>query len=450
MLSYMSLCAWFTFSIFSYASVITSGSQTALLRSGPTLNPSVMDSAYVRQSRVDDIIVLSRRDLPSDGLATSVPLSANGSTAKFHPEDRDLLLRSSSHNVSGIDGYRLYTAPIFANELTSLLTDTRADLLNLNSNAMTHFYQFNTTKWSFSVAAPNITLHYASIQAIVSRFLKLSSSRTPSDITSTRVGVVFNGNETVADVNITPCPAIVNRIYVPFANFNHDHNTSSPKPTNITKITPFGRSCSYETINETTALAPFLYPPTTQNLTARGIEHPMLTRVGQTLFALSMRIWQGPPDGHPVKVEMWIIEAIALIALSQISFEAMLCAVAWQVLKSPKYHQQLEERVQHDTGFYVLGKMAARLVLQITERDSQGQLIWLKTETWIDLISKLIVPLQQQVGEAGGMMGLHQDGWAMEGEMFGPKDGDEDIGKEGLNDQVAIGRWQLWIGDSGN
>ena len=191
----------------------------------------------------DDTVSLLARDLSPDVLATAVPVASltQKTEAQLHLENSKLHLRSSSRNVNGIAGYKIYSLPILASELTGLLDDTRTDLQNHDTNSKTPFYQFNTQKWYFSVITANISLHYIYIQAVVSRFVKLSStSSSPTDITSTPVGVVLNGSTPIADVIIMPRPNATNHSHVPFSSFGvHGNTSSADEPIEIATITPF-------------------------------------------------------------------------------------------------------------------------------------------------------------------------------------------------------------------
>ena len=106
----------------------------------------------------------------------------------------------------------------------------------------------------------------------------------------------------------------------------------------------------------------------------------------------------------------------------------------------PYLDRQIDEAHGLDTGFYVIGRLAARFLMEITRRDSEGRFVALKLATWRRLIGLLLAPLQE--------MGALDNAWAMEGEIYGPEDGDgNDTMHHGAGHQVLIGRWELYVGD---
>ena len=116
-----------------------------------------------------------------------------------------LRLLSSDRNITAVNGDILYASPILSTDLLALLRATREDLAtHFDQNALTKIYQFNHTAWSFNVAAAKGTLRYSSISAVVTRFIRLTSSQSEANITWTRVGCLYGGNEPVADVVMLP------------------------------------------------------------------------------------------------------------------------------------------------------------------------------------------------------------------------------------------------------
>ena len=422
-------------------------------------------------SHSEDEVTLAVRDMSPDILATSLPMPRTSGPTE-HPPDNSLKLRSSTHSVSGIDGHKLFAVPIFVADLISLLTHAAIDLKNLNDDEKTNFYQLNSTGWSFSVFAPYATLQYSLIKTIAARFLKLALVSSPSALSSTRIGVLRNGNRPLADIMIMPFAMMVNSSYVPFANFGGDQHFSSSQPTEIINIDPFGITCMREVVNETTELAPIFNTIVNQNLTTRDIADRTLIRIGMTAFAMGVQLMHenfnnfmdanemaailahehaeavevaGVQLGEAlVRVSTQLFRAVSLVALMHTYHPHILYAI-------PMYLNGTGPLQTLDTGFYVLRNLAMRLVMETTKRNDRGELIMLKQETWQRFLQRLIAPFNDSEGRTQ-MSSQNRSGWAMEGELYGPESGDtglEDGGDGGHNRQYVIGRWQLWIGDSG-
>ena len=277
------------------------------------------ESLSAWSSKTEGVTVISGRNLSPDILASSVPVPAfrNNGKAGSHLNYKGLLLRSSSHNVSGIGQYPIFALPILSSELAEVLGKARADLQTRNNDMFASSYHVNTTKWSFIVVISNTTLHYASIKSVISRFLKLSSmTAAPQDIVSTRVGVILDGSIPVADITIMPYRTANNGSYIPFSDFGH-YNLSISQPDEVVEITPFGSSCVHQVVNETTALAPFKGhdPGAEHHLTPRSLETEIFVRVGETIYAMSIHLWRRP-DGLPVQMKIWALKAIISLCLS--------------------------------------------------------------------------------------------------------------------------------------
>ena len=368
------------------------------------------------------------------------------------------MLRSSSRDITGYGGLKLYGLPVFSNDLSSLLTDTQADVDSRDINASTNLYQYNSTKWTFFVIAPRATIPYASIRAIVTRLRIFVSSTPGKELTTTRVGVLLNGSNIVADVGIIPRSAAATKSSGPFTTAGEHEvvvKNTSTDPIEIVKFTPYDSICAYESINERSALSVFSDAPSPTShpnpRSARSIESQILARVAQTAYAISLRISRGAYDGHPVQIELWMVEVILAIAMIQLVFGMLVWSLAHDAIGDPELESALSDfcGINLDTGFYVLGKMVMRLIITITKRDSSGRVILLKRSTWRDLIQRLLAPLQ------GTSTGSRDKGWAMEGEVFGPEEGDmsqstsmyeTDAAWNNMT-QVEIGRWQLMVGD---
>ena len=424
-----------------------------LSRSSATPDTRSQDQTLAYQCGTDGITVLNRRELSSGILPSS-----DYSKASHHREGKALVLRSSSQNITGCGGYKLYGLPIFSNDLSSLLTETHVDLDSRDINASTKLYQYNATKWTFFVISPKATIPYATIRAIVTRLQILTSSKTGPDLTMTRVGLLLNGSDTVADLGFLPRPAIVKgpwNLNATTPENKVDTNNATTNGIEIVRFTPYESSCVYENINDRSALSIFSDAPSpisdTSPRSRRSVESQILARVAQTAYAISMRISRGAYDGHPVQIEMWMVEAVLAIAMIQLIFGMLVWSLAHDAIGDPELEAALGDflGMSLDTGFYLLGKMAMRLVITITKRDSSGRIILLKGSTWQKLVERLLEPLK------GISIGSQEKGWAMEGEVIGPEDGDmsgstrmDEAGAAWRNaTQVEIGRWQLMVGD---
>ena len=389
-------------------------------------------------SSTEGATAVSRRDLLLDDLASSVPIPSIGNNTK-----PGLLLRSSTHSVNGIGGYPLFALPILSSELGEILSKAQVDLQTRDNDVFVSSYHVNTAKWSFMVLVANTTLHRASIQAVIKRFLKLSlTTVSPQDIVSTRVGVIYDSSTPIADILIMPFQIANGASRIPFfSSGNHSFVTS--QPTEIVRVTPFGSNCAYEILNETTALAPYLNHrlPTEQNITARSIETVIIRKIGETAYDMSIRLWQRE-NGLPVEVKIWVIKAIVFIAYWQIIFGALLEMLD---ITDPLgfYGGELssDERQGLDTGFYVVGRLMVRFVAQVTK--VVGQTIFSRN-IWEQILATLLNPLR-------GMSPSSDNAWAMEGEIYGPSNStgpvyhSEDNEESRRRDPVA--KWQVWIGD---
>ena len=384
---------------------------------------------------------VSARNLLPDTVASSVPVSAfhKNHKAGSQLDNRGLVLRSSSHNVSGIGGYPLFALPIMSSDLVEILNKAQADLQSRNGNMFASSYHVNTTKWSFLVVIANTTLRYGSIQSVISRFLKLSTATAAShDIVSTRVGVIFNGSVPIADITIVPCRTVKNSSYIPFSNFGN-HSFSMSQPTEIVKVTPFGSSCVYKVVDESSALAPFRISNAEKNLTARSIESEILVRVGESIYAMSVHLWQNE-DGLPVEVKIWALKALIFLAYWQILIAACASIFGVRLMADIFSDGLFDAEWGLDTGFYSVGHLMGRLVIRTVQ--AVGYTPNLSLQTWEQILATLLKPLQT--------MDDYYDAWAMEGEIYGPgnaaghgnsTESDEERTRE------VVARWQMWMGD---
>ena len=91
------------------------------------------------------------------------------------------------------------------------------------------------------------------------------------------------------------------------------------------------------------------------------------------MFALGMHIFEPHLDDRPVEVEPWMIQAIVYVALLHIHIELSVGFATGAM--NPTVEHFWESNMLIDAGFYSLGKMAERLLVQITKRDAQRRLI---------------------------------------------------------------------------
>ena len=427
-----------------------------------TRSAPIIQKSQMLELDSEDTFLLSARDISPDVVATGVPSPLffhRPGGPRRHPENKVLHLRSSLRNVSGLDGFTLQSLPILISELADLLSQTRADLQNHDADSKTPSYQFKL-KWSFSVITANQPVQYAYLQAVIFHFVNLlSPSYSPDEITYTRVGVIFNGTIPVANIIIMPLPnAATTNKHVPFSTFGEqsssDNNGIPPnQPTEVLSVTPSGSTCIYRTVNESAALSPFSTTPwahqsSSTNLQPRSLETEILTHLSQTAFALSFRLLRDD-NGLPTETAAWAIKAIIFIATWQIY--TLLNKTATEArLARQKYQQQEQAKklIRLDTQMFEIAQMNVRLVAEITRKDFNGSVEGLALRDWYAISMMMAGPV--------GMEAL-RDAWAMEGEIYGPADGEGrgDLGDGGTgrngssggnNSQVPLGRWELYVG----
>ena len=77
--------------------------------------------------------------------------------------------------------------------------------------------------------------------------------------------------------------------------------------------------------------------------------------------------------------------------------------------------------------------------MQIMRRDPEGNPLALALNTWKAMLMLLADPLR----EMNSMTYV----WAMEGNIYGPENGDQGGGRN--SSQVRLGQWELYFGASG-
>ena len=392
----------------------------------------------------DDVFALMKRDLSPDNLATSVPVAvtSNNEITSTHIKNKDLVIRSSSHKLSGIGGYTLHALPILSADLTEILKTVEADLVSRDDRGSTSIYHVNTTRWSFSVLTANNPVPYTAIKGVLHRYVKLATPSTAADtIVSTRVGVLYDGSTPIADINIFPSQRVKNGSFVPFPGFDHSPNIRAD-PNEFMKITPFGSTCAYELVNQTAALAPFRSKIHAGKLKTRQLEGAILAHIGQTGFAMTMNLWR-QEDGLPVEVKIWALQAIVCAAFWQLFTVSIFTAVELSMTGSDDLSRGFfDMNIGLDTGLYSIGHLVARLVVTLlpTVRDPRGLFT---LDIWREILEVFMTPLQ----------GLrdYDDGWAMEGKIFRSR-GDVFNRSDAIvgtadRDREYLAAWQIYFGD---
>ena len=408
---------------------------------GVSSSLSLSETLYPWSSKTEGAAAVSIRDLSPNVLATLLPTSAlpDKLNAGFQLDKKQLFLRSSIKNISGIGGYPLFALPIFSTDLVKLLSETKADVEKRVSQTLASAYQYSTNKWSFSVILANTTVPYALIQGAVTRFLKLSSTiKAPEDVVFTRVGVIYNGSTPIANIAILPYQIVSNSSFVPFSNFGQYKNFPASQPIEIIKVTPFDSSCAYQFVNQTAVLSPFQGHGLLeqQNFTTRSLEAEILVRVGQTAIDMSLYLWRRE-DGLPLEVKVWALKSVLYIASWQISAAALSGLFEFDPFSNLLKDGSFDENTELDTGFYVLGRLIARFIVRLIVTTAHI----LSLGVWKDIVTALLAPLQAMSADASA--------WAMEGEIYGPNvTNDSHAAKsEEKGKGNVVARWQIWIGD---
>ena len=171
----------------------------------------------------------------------------------FHLADGGLELRSALGSIDSVNGEKLYSASIETAGYLDVLTKARETVNSDYGNTeTTEFYRFNHTRWSFIVAVPNSTIHYASIAAVLSRYTKLVPAGDPQmNITRTRVGRIDKYGVPLANVALLPSdlgPTAERLPPPPPPPPPPAPVDGSPREVNVTTITPFGSSWSMQAL----------------------------------------------------------------------------------------------------------------------------------------------------------------------------------------------------------
>ena len=328
----------------------------------------------------------SKGDVYSSNPSKSEQVGGNGN---------GLRLKSSTRNVTGVDGYILYASPILSTELTALLLATHDDLsMHRDGNDETSFYQFDHTAWSFQVAVSNRTLHYSAISSVVTRFLRLVSEQLESDITWTRVGCLYDGDEPMADVAILPTITDQETTYTGFNPI--DSPLNAEKPVQIMTISPTGVSNSTEIISPH-ALDIYqdyiAHDIPKRELSTTSIERELILKVFDTSYYLTLAILRDPA-GMPARALGAFLTAAVWLGLCKFAMRFLLGLTAGFHF-DPQVADLVAEIYEIDSGSYRLGRLSARLIMEATARDSNGRLIGFKPDDLKAFAETLLMPLQK-------------------------------------------------------
>ena len=334
------------------------------------------------------------------------------SAKSSEPSSIDLRLRSSLDHITGIDNITIYAFLINKDELLSLLEGSGADLRSQTLNAFTSHYQHNTAKWSFSVVAPNDSVRYTAIEAVVTRYLTLAhatSETTSSNTLWARAGALFGTNTPIASIFITPLAttASTNDSSCLAIDTTTNQNSSNSGSTEVYNVTPDGSTCSYETIDQSLALSPF---SNTGHPKRFSFEAQVFAHAAQTIYSISVRLWRDP-DGIPMRMNK--IAAVGVLGLALNSL--------FPDLLERNYTMETRFFSQVDSGVHDLGYMKVRFVMKIAPPQARGHLLQLPPAAWRDLIALIRDPLKAVED--------HYYAWAIEGDIFG--------------NGTVIGHWQL-------
>lgn len=295
-------------SILSFAHTLSAGHSSRaipLTKSNVSSRKNLAETSYPFFSDVAepiDTFILPFTSSASSSTQSSPQASiySRSSSTSDQGTDHGLRLKSSTRNLTGVDGYILYASPILSTELIALLLATHDDLsMRRDGNDETNFYQFSHTAWSFQVAVSKRTLRYALISSVVTRFLRLVSGQSEANITWTRVGCVYDDGEPMANVAILPTITDQETTYTGFNTI--DSSPNAGKPVKIMTISPIGIFNSTEIINPR-ALDMYhnyiAHDVPKRALSTTSFEREIILKVFDTGYYLTLEIL-GNPAGMP-------------------------------------------------------------------------------------------------------------------------------------------------------
>ena len=132
---------------------------------------------------------------------------------------------------------------------------------------------------------------------------------------------------------------------------------------------------------------------------------------------------------------------MAVIALGsvQLQLNALRAVFLEHYRGDPDLDPIIDGMCRIDTGFFDVGRLTTRFVMEIVRRNNNGQLLVLTLRSWLRIMSAMLAPLLR--------MKVQANTWSMEGEIYGPEYGDRDGGGGRNSSQVILGRWELYFGD---
>ena len=420
-----------TIASLSFASVDPLGTDIdgSILLSSQTL----LESAGNALSTPEDVCVLETQEAT---VLLNDPETL-GRRDGFHPNDEGLELRSSLGYMLSVNGARIYAGPIMTAQYLDILSNARDALKNNHGkNEVTNFYQFNHTGWTFEVVVTNGTLHYASLSAVVSRYMKLVPTWGPqSNITRTRVGRIDKKGHPFADIALIPSDR-----GAPISNEPPSHSVGGSDSTtngvNVTYVTPFGSSWASQTLTgqELSIFRNSL--PSSLPKRQTGLEQVILRAVAGTAFSVSVRLLEGP-HGLIVRASIYLLVAVILLAFTRLRMEVSAAATV-EAMHGPDWGRLAQRGFDIDSGQWELGKMTTNFGMRLYRGNQEGQLhgrsvdrqsAGLDADTWRRIMQTILSPLQS--------LDSRSKFYSLEGDIYGPANGNS------TGAPVIIGRWEL-------
>ena len=362
-----------------------------------------------RFSAPADILVRSiktiRREVADEG--------TNTQPRNFHPDDGALVLHSSLSNLSSVEGYNLYSAPILTAQYRDILTATRDDLSRHHDvHGYTKFYQYKYSGWSFEVVVANGTLHYASLNAILTRYLKLIPTYGPAThFTRTRVGRLDRDRHPIADIALVPLDV------QPRPESTAKAIQLEPGEVLVTDITPHGGKS--HAVRFTGQELSIFGKPTITTVPKRqtSLEQEVVLQVAKSAFAVSVQIWRDP-SLNLVAVSILILISVMLTALSQ-----MALTLAAQITHGEAAGLLVGDK--WDSGYLRVGRLCARFIMRIHRALTYAE--------GMSIIRTILSPLRAQGSEKKKM-------YALRGNVYERSDASAN---DGTQEMKVIGTWEI-------
>ena len=371
----------------------------------------------------------------------------------YHPNDGGLQLYSTLGNITSVNGQNLYSAPIKTSIYRDILANAQLDILKHHDlNDVTGFYQCNHSGWSFEVVVANGTLHYGSLSAVVSRYMKLIPSYGPAkDVTRTRVGRIDRLGKPLADVAMIPLDA------QPALNNTAVSIQLEPGQVLAIEITPQGSITRAETLMGQELSIFGTQEPRNFPKRQNGLEREVVRAVSTTTFSLSIRLWRDPQGRLPIlrSAAIFLLARPIYLALTNLNLILDTIEQAHSAVQSAAetmhnntlsgIYAGLEgSELEINSGYFQFGYMSTRFLMKITERDENGNLPVLDAVTWPKLAWSILEPLKSL------MVGNDSDSrqaYAVHGDIYGPRslllNGTGQAAQEQQQQQVVVGYWEL-------